>query len=111
MLTYNTQLKKLLLPEYGRNIQQMVDHCLTIEDREERKESRGRVVGGGFGLGGALTGMATAGAMNAVSGAGHSIINAIGNASSEWEAKVAKKKLYESDDTISVLKEGIKDST
>lgn len=36
MLTYNTQLKRLLLPEYGRNIQQMVDHCLTIEDRQER---------------------------------------------------------------------------
>lgn len=36
MLTYNTQLKKLVLPEYGRNIQQMVDHCVSIEDREER---------------------------------------------------------------------------
>lgn len=36
MLNYNTQLKKLVLPEYGRNIQQMVDHCLTIEDRDER---------------------------------------------------------------------------
>ncbi len=36
MLNYNTQLKKLVLPEYGRNIQKMVDHCLTIEDREER---------------------------------------------------------------------------
>ena len=36
MLTYNTQLKKLVLPEYGRNVQQMVDHCLTIEDKEER---------------------------------------------------------------------------
>lgn len=36
MLSYNTQLKPLKLPEYGRNIQQMVDHCLTIEDREER---------------------------------------------------------------------------
>ncbi len=36
MLSYNTQLKKLVLPEYGRNIQKMVDHCLTIEDREER---------------------------------------------------------------------------
>lgn len=36
MLTYNTQLKKLVLPEYGRNIQQMVDHCLTIQDRDER---------------------------------------------------------------------------
>ena len=29
-------MKPLILPEYGRNIQNMVDHCLTIEDREER---------------------------------------------------------------------------
>lgn len=36
MLTYNTQLKHLILPEYGRNIHQMVDHCLTIEDKAER---------------------------------------------------------------------------
>ena len=36
MLTYNTRLKQLILPEYGRNLQRMVDHCLTIEDREER---------------------------------------------------------------------------
>lgn len=36
MLRYNTQLKRLVLPEYGRNIQAMVDHCLTIEDRQER---------------------------------------------------------------------------
>ena len=36
MLTYTNHLKKLELPEYGRNIQNMVDHCLTIEDRAER---------------------------------------------------------------------------
>lgn len=36
MLDYNTQLKKLALPEYGRNIQQMVDHCCSISDKEER---------------------------------------------------------------------------
>lgn len=36
MLTYTNHLKKLILPEYGRNIQNMVDHCLTLEDREER---------------------------------------------------------------------------
>lgn len=29
-------MEKLILPEYGRNIQNMVNHCLTIEDREER---------------------------------------------------------------------------
>jgi len=36
-LDYNTQLSRLELPEYGRNIQRMVDHALTLEDREERK--------------------------------------------------------------------------
>ncbi len=35
-LDYNTQLKNLRLPEYGRNIQRMIDHALTLEDREER---------------------------------------------------------------------------
>lgn len=29
-------MKPLVLPEYGRNIQSMLDHCLTIEDRDER---------------------------------------------------------------------------
>ena len=37
-MQYNTQLKKLALPEYGRNIQNMVDHCVGIEDPEERKK-------------------------------------------------------------------------
>ena len=35
-MEYNTQQKRLILPEYGRNIQNMVDHCLTIQEREER---------------------------------------------------------------------------
>ncbi|MBD5320103.1 MAG: DUF4290 domain-containing protein [Bacteroides sp.] len=38
MLRYNTQMKPLRLPEYGRNIQKMVDFCLTIEDRQERTD-------------------------------------------------------------------------
>lgn len=37
-MQYNTQLKKLVLPEYGRNIQNMVDHCVGIENPEERKK-------------------------------------------------------------------------
>lgn len=36
MLTYTNRLKKLILPEYGRNIQNMVDYCIGIEDRAER---------------------------------------------------------------------------
>ena len=44
MLTYTTHLKKLVLPEYGRNIQRMVDHCLTIEDRAERTRCAATIV-------------------------------------------------------------------
>ncbi len=35
-MEYNTSLPRLIIPEYGRNVQKMVDHLLTIEDREER---------------------------------------------------------------------------
>ena len=41
---YNTQKKKLLLPEYGRNIQKMVDYLLTIENREERTRAAKTVI-------------------------------------------------------------------
>ena len=37
MIIYNTQQKRMPLPEYGRSIQNMVDHALTIEDRVERQ--------------------------------------------------------------------------
>ncbi len=35
-MDYNSNREKLPLPEYGRNIQNMVNHILTIEDRKER---------------------------------------------------------------------------
>ncbi len=35
-MDYNSNRKKLFLPEYGRNIQKMVDHIMTIEDRTQR---------------------------------------------------------------------------
>lgn len=37
MNDYNTKRRALPLPEYGRSVQNMVDHCLTITDREERQ--------------------------------------------------------------------------
>lgn len=37
-MEYNTQLPKLEIPEYGRNIQVMIEHCVKIEDREERNK-------------------------------------------------------------------------
>lgn len=38
-MNYNTQRKKLPLPEYGRNIQNMVDYLFTVEDRDKRNRS------------------------------------------------------------------------
>lgn len=36
-MQYNTQQKRIPLPEYGRGVQNMVDYALTIEDRAERQ--------------------------------------------------------------------------
>ncbi len=35
-MEYNTQRNKLVIPEYGRNIQKMIEQCIAIEDRNER---------------------------------------------------------------------------
>ena len=43
-MDYNTQRKKLILPEYGRCIQEMVDHAKTIEDREERQQCANTII-------------------------------------------------------------------
>ena len=41
---YNTQRKKMALPEYGRNVQKMVDHIKTIEDRDERNRAAKTII-------------------------------------------------------------------
>lgn len=43
-MEYNTQQRRLPLPEYGRSVQNMVDHALTIEDREERQRCANTIV-------------------------------------------------------------------
>lgn len=43
-MKYNTQEEKLVLPEYGRNIQNMVNHCVTIQDRDERKQCADSII-------------------------------------------------------------------
>ncbi|MDP1800766.1 MAG: DUF4290 domain-containing protein [Bacteroidota bacterium] len=35
-MEYNTQLDRLIIPEYGRNIQGMIEYCCKLKDREER---------------------------------------------------------------------------
>ena len=36
-MQYNTQREQLVMPEYGRGIQMMVDLAVKIENREERQ--------------------------------------------------------------------------
>jgi hypothetical protein len=43
-MDYNTKRKKLPMPEYGRNIQNMVDHLFTIEDRDKRNQTAQAVI-------------------------------------------------------------------
>ena len=38
-MEYNSQREHLIIPEYGRNIQKMVNYAKTIEDREKRNEA------------------------------------------------------------------------
>ncbi|MAQ74757.1 MAG: methionyl-tRNA formyltransferase [Aquimarina sp.] len=37
-LEYNTERNKLIIPEYGRHLQKMVDQAIAIEDKEERNK-------------------------------------------------------------------------
>ena len=43
-LLYNTERVKLYIPEYGRNVQKMVDYLKTIEDRQKRNEQARAVI-------------------------------------------------------------------
>ena len=43
-LNYNTQRPLLHIPEYGRHVQQMVDYCLTIAEREERNKVANSII-------------------------------------------------------------------
>jgi len=35
-LEYNSEREHLIIPEYGRHIQKLVNHCISLEDREVR---------------------------------------------------------------------------
>ena len=41
---YNTQRGKMVLPEYGRNIQKMVEYAIELEDREERNRAARAII-------------------------------------------------------------------
>ena len=43
-LAYNTEAPKMVIPEYGRNVQKMIDHAIKIEDTEERNKCAKAIV-------------------------------------------------------------------
>ena len=43
-LLYNTERVRLYIPEYGRNVQKMVEYIKTIEDRQKRNEQARAVI-------------------------------------------------------------------
>lgn len=43
-LLYNTERVRLYIPEYGRNVQKMVNYLKTIEDREKRNEQAKAII-------------------------------------------------------------------
>jgi hypothetical protein len=43
-MEYNTARGKLLLPEYGRNVQNMIQHAMEIEDRDERNRAAQAII-------------------------------------------------------------------
>jgi len=43
-LEYNSDRPLLIIPEYGRHIQKLVDHCITLESVEERKRMADAIV-------------------------------------------------------------------
>lgn len=43
-MQYNTQQKRMPLPEYGRSVQNMVDYAITIPDRAERQRCANTIV-------------------------------------------------------------------
>ena len=43
-LHYNTEREKLRMPEYGRNVQKMVDYVKSVEDKDKRNEQAKSVV-------------------------------------------------------------------
>lgn len=43
-MEYNTARGKLMLPEYGRNVQNMIQHAMKIEDRDERNRAARAII-------------------------------------------------------------------
>ena len=44
-LEYNTERKKLIIPEYGRHVHQMIDQAVALKDKDERNKMAKAIIG------------------------------------------------------------------
>lgn len=77
--------------------------------RNVQRASRSRWQGGGFGIGGAIKGALTAGAMNVATGAFRGIGDSLTNSSDRAKIAKMKKNVISNSDTLSKLSDGIYD--
>ncbi|MBI4945688.1 MAG: DUF4290 domain-containing protein [Bacteroidetes bacterium] len=43
-MEYNTQMPKLIIPEYGRNIQKLIEYACTLKNKEERNNVANAII-------------------------------------------------------------------
>jgi hypothetical protein len=90
--------------EIREKFKELVEYKEAKKDyRSDRKAGRGRMIGGGFGVGGAVKGMAMAGTANLATGLLHSFTNALGNAATSAEVSSLKNKIFKDPDTKRTL--------
>lgn len=75
--------------------------------RTARRQNRGRFVGGGFGIQGALKGTVKAGALNMVTGAAHGLFNIVGSVTSSIIKSSKKSNIYNDESTLTCLSNGL----
>ena len=96
---------------YNKINDQYMDIVLDKKQKEEyrryRKNSRGKWIGGGFGVGGAIKGNLQAAGMNMLTGAAHTAVNFAGNLGSSMKANKEKEKIFNNPTTLKILENGL----
>jgi nitrogenase subunit NifH len=113
--------KDTLKAEYANHLEPFTDSLKHLTDfyidvtadeeskqayREYRKESRGRVVGLGFGITGGIKASVGAGLGNLASGMAHGAFNAIANGIGSIAKTVKLNAFYQNEETLSTLLDG-----
>lgn len=77
------------------------------EYRTRRREGRGGIIGGGFGVGGAIKGMMIAGAANAAIGAVHMAFNGVGKIFTSIGSSIEKHKVFDAEKNNQTLPKAV----